>query len=317
MLDLIFEAKRVCPLFIDHEFMKKFSGLLSKISYLPDLISGLASEDRSAMYLHICGTDESKETFVSSLLFKFPYVWLGEMIVRNEDHCTPRASRNLASIALREKSHKIYNYLIEQQFNFGVFISSQGDEINNFLNAIVTLERHTTNGNLKLARINRYIEEMNAHKVKYNSKFRVFKSVIERATEYALHRLKTTQSELLISDVLVKIDDFYFSFHQCRSRKAATTHQINLFNQLDMLVNSPELKETNRLLGFKKDKQHPSVVASIATKKAAINKEIEHLLTKKFSTKIASYPEPFFREESPAPSATLNLFPSNKLANLS
>lgn len=312
LFDLICEAKHVCPLFTGPDFIKQFSQLYSDISYLPDILASLTREEACEIYTHICLIPENKDRFICALLSKFSHVWLAKIIIRNETNCASIVNRKIAGIALQEKNNALYNHLLGQRFDFTVFLSESDYEINSFFEIIIDLETsNKEEGNSKLKRILHYINRMNAHKTLSQANFPISRGVIRPATERALQDLKVTQAELIVSTVITKINFFHFSFDTCQSKAAVFKHRKKLFNELEKMLSSPDLKEAYQALDLKNDEHHPTVLEAINTKKRSIDQKEAEVPVKTLKRK-SSYPQLLFSSEVSTKSTNPSLFPMQK-----
>lgn len=316
LYDLICRAKHECPWFANTDFISRFSKLYQEISYLPDILSCLDTESLSYLYFQISIMLETKDEFIDTILFKFPYVGIAEIIIRNEP-VYPLVYRALAGIALRTKHIGIYNYLLDRKFNFNLFVSAYPDEINSFFSHIAVLEKlNASQGILTLRRINQYIHAMVVQKIRFQDKFMSVRwGVIEQDTEKAFHKLQIEQAELVILDCVAQIRLLPVSFKECASMREVSYHREDLTHLLKKIKENA--LEAHYVLTKKREQQPPQIVEELRIKLLAID---EAEITQKQLLRVIprmAYPKPFFDKQA-SPELFLeaqSLLPAAKKAN--
>jgi hypothetical protein len=240
--------------------------LFGEMPYLPELINPLTASERGRLYVYIAATSELKEDFINHVLDTFRHTRVVEIIIQHEPHSSLETYDILANIALNEKNSTVYHYLVNNNFDFALFLQVCNDQKDKFVRSLLHLEEqyYPISDVAKLRRIQSYIDKLgtgNEFRLSFSKGSVMLAPFIDQTTKNRFMLLHARDALRIIYDHADKISKFQFSFAKCVSTKEVAIHYKTLLSQVESMEQHPDLVEASRALSPKYSKRDPSIVS--------------------------------------------------------
>lgn len=277
LLEIIRQAKQTFDTLDDKSIMRCVS-LYQQMEYIPTLFDAF-TEDMQTEFIHHLFQVTEKDQLLGILLKKLNHPLMSQCIIRHESRCLPLTSQQLAILALRNQDHSIYEYLMDNKFDFFKLLhGTLNAEKNIFLSHMAEFEK--ARRPLNVNQLNLIAAYIQRHNLNFPSRPLSFVFNENTITAIVKKQSERDEAQAKLEEIVHEIDALSVCFDSCYSIAALQFQASSLRQELSTLVKHERFTECILALDLLPDQKPRKIQKALIRKNNEIAVKLEQRDTK-------------------------------------